>query len=308
VLEREFGRVDADDDEARALVRVGPALDVGERPQAVDAGVRPEVDQDDLAAELRQRQRLGVEPPVDAREVRSLAEVAQLTFRQHVAIACQQAVELALGRARPLHALEGVGVAGHVRGQAEVEPEDHEHGHARDHPAESLANPGRVRAQCARVDAALPGEREEEKDDSRAERVRERHEHGLEREPARGCESRDRRDHWARAGCEEKAEAHSEEEPAADIARSATPERLEGPFDQPAQLWDQEREADEEDDPDGDVAQEVVRKVQGGQKRSRREGERGETRDEARDDGVRPLPAAARTPGEDDRKDREDAG
>ena len=45
MLEGEFGRVHADDDEPRVPVRLVPALHVGQRANAVDAGVRPEVDQ-----------------------------------------------------------------------------------------------------------------------------------------------------------------------------------------------------------------------------------------------------------------------
>ena len=40
----------------------GPRADVRQRPQPVDAGVGPEVDEDDASAESLRRQRLGVEP------------------------------------------------------------------------------------------------------------------------------------------------------------------------------------------------------------------------------------------------------
>jgi hypothetical protein len=55
VLEGELGRVHSDDDKARVPIRVVPALHVGQRANAVDAGVRPEVDEDNLAAERRER-------------------------------------------------------------------------------------------------------------------------------------------------------------------------------------------------------------------------------------------------------------
>src|SRR5262249_49627545 len=57
LLEGEFGRVHADHDQALILVLLGPGADVGKRPQTVDAGVGPEIDQDDLAPEPRSSQR-----------------------------------------------------------------------------------------------------------------------------------------------------------------------------------------------------------------------------------------------------------
>ena len=59
-LERELGRVHADDDQAVAAVARVPGLEVGQRAQAVDARVGPEVDEHDLAA---QRLRLSGCPP-----------------------------------------------------------------------------------------------------------------------------------------------------------------------------------------------------------------------------------------------------
>ena len=57
VLEGELGRVDADDHETLRAVRGVPALEVRKRPEAVHARVRPEVDEDDLPAQGRQRER-----------------------------------------------------------------------------------------------------------------------------------------------------------------------------------------------------------------------------------------------------------
>ena len=54
VLERELGRVHADDHEARVAVAAVPRLQVRQRADAVHAGVGPEVDQHDLAAQLGQ--------------------------------------------------------------------------------------------------------------------------------------------------------------------------------------------------------------------------------------------------------------
>ncbi len=62
VLEVELGRVDADDDEPGGPVAVVPRPDVRERTLTVDARVRPEVVQHDLAAQLRRRDRRRVDP------------------------------------------------------------------------------------------------------------------------------------------------------------------------------------------------------------------------------------------------------
>ena len=57
VLERELGRVHAEDDQAlRAVARV-PGLQIRKRAQAVDARVGPEVDEHDLAAQLGKAER-----------------------------------------------------------------------------------------------------------------------------------------------------------------------------------------------------------------------------------------------------------
>jgi hypothetical protein len=77
-LERELGRVDADDDQSFVLVLLVPRADVAERAQPVDARVRPEVDQDDLPAQPFRSQRLGVEPADRAVEPGQMRLGAQL--------------------------------------------------------------------------------------------------------------------------------------------------------------------------------------------------------------------------------------
>src|SRR5262245_2590802 len=58
LFECEFRRVHADYDQTLILVFLPPGTNVGQRPQAVDAGVGPEVDENDFALELLLRQRL----------------------------------------------------------------------------------------------------------------------------------------------------------------------------------------------------------------------------------------------------------
>jgi hypothetical protein len=73
VLERELGRVHADDDEPLIPVFLGPGAHIGNRAQPVDAGVSPEIDEHDLAAQARGGQRLGVEPRGGATQRTQLA-------------------------------------------------------------------------------------------------------------------------------------------------------------------------------------------------------------------------------------------
>ena len=73
VLEAELGAVHADDDEPAVAVPLGPRSDVRQRPQPVDARVRPDVDEDDAPAQLLGRERLGVQPDGRAVERREVA-------------------------------------------------------------------------------------------------------------------------------------------------------------------------------------------------------------------------------------------
>jgi hypothetical protein len=56
-LERELGRVDADNDQVQFAVLLVPGADEGERSQPVDTGVRPEVDEHHLARQILRGQR-----------------------------------------------------------------------------------------------------------------------------------------------------------------------------------------------------------------------------------------------------------
>ena len=62
VLERELRRVDSDDDKPVVSVGLRPRADVRLLAQPVDARQRPEVHEDDVAAQLGGAERLGVEP------------------------------------------------------------------------------------------------------------------------------------------------------------------------------------------------------------------------------------------------------
>ena len=60
--------MDADHHQSLILVFLGPGADIGKRAQPVDAGVGPEIDEDDLSAQSRRRQGRRIEPLVRALE------------------------------------------------------------------------------------------------------------------------------------------------------------------------------------------------------------------------------------------------
>ena len=63
VLEVELRRVGSDHDEPVITVGLRPGADVRLLPEPVDAGQRPEVDEDHVAPQLGGAERLAVEPP-----------------------------------------------------------------------------------------------------------------------------------------------------------------------------------------------------------------------------------------------------
>src|SRR5579884_227163 len=62
VLKGELRRVDADHHHAVLLVFLGPRADIGQGAQPVDAGVGPEVDEDDFSSQADRRAWLRIEP------------------------------------------------------------------------------------------------------------------------------------------------------------------------------------------------------------------------------------------------------
>ena len=72
-LKHELGRVHADNDQSLVLVSLGPRAHMRKCAEPIDTGVSPEVDENDLPAQVRRRQRPRVEPPGRAGEGRCLA-------------------------------------------------------------------------------------------------------------------------------------------------------------------------------------------------------------------------------------------
>jgi hypothetical protein len=71
-FKRELWSVDADHDQPLILVFLGPRAYKGECAEPVDAGIGPEVDENDLPLQIRRAERGRVEPtesPVETREV-----------------------------------------------------------------------------------------------------------------------------------------------------------------------------------------------------------------------------------------------
>jgi hypothetical protein len=91
-LERELRRMDADDDEPEVAVFRGPRAHESQRAEPVDAGIRPEIDENDPPTQLRRSERRGIQPagrPVETRKVtldgqRGRARMAARAEEAHV--------------------------------------------------------------------------------------------------------------------------------------------------------------------------------------------------------------------------------
>ena len=90
LLELELRRMNADHHQPVVLVLVSPGADIRQRASPVDAGIGPEVDQDDFSAQLGSRQWLRVEPTACAIERGKIAVDGQVNLRA----------------SRPLHAFD----------------------------------------------------------------------------------------------------------------------------------------------------------------------------------------------------------
>ncbi|HEX6557066.1 MAG TPA: hypothetical protein VF026_30160, partial [Ktedonobacteraceae bacterium] len=73
VLKWELRRMHADHHHAVIPIFLGPRADIGKRAQPIDAGVGPEVDEDDFPAQVSCRQGRRIEPRGCATQRRQLA-------------------------------------------------------------------------------------------------------------------------------------------------------------------------------------------------------------------------------------------
>ena len=83
LLEGELGRVHADDLQPGGVVTVIPGVQVRLGAHAVDAAVRPEIDQHDLAPEVGQGGGVAVDPVRDTGQFRGLSELVLVGIARH---------------------------------------------------------------------------------------------------------------------------------------------------------------------------------------------------------------------------------
>ena len=181
-LEREFGRVDADDDQAVLAVAFVPRLHIGDRAQAIDAAVGPEVDHHDLALELLAGERRAVEPWADAveRRKRAFDRKHQLAHRvgPGAAVVHRRArAELSREAGFEARGLCARQLRKHPRVEAERDRADtDQHEHAED-LADALARAERLLHPREHLAADQQGERERGRG---AERIGEQQQGGAE--------------------------------------------------------------------------------------------------------------------------------
>ncbi len=311
VLERELGRVYADDLQALVPVGVVPGTEVGQRAQAVDAGVRPEVDQHHLAAQAGDGERVAfgrVEPARDAGELRRCAEVAQALVAGGRVLPPGQPVEPAVGRRAALDPLlERLGVAGHGGLEAAVGAErDRERRHA-DHGAEHPSNAERMGPHRAHADRPAPARGDEEHRHGRSERVREREHDDVQSEVAARRHDGDGCKDGSGAGHKDEPECGAEQQSAAEVAGRPAAQAYQRPLEPLPQPWEEERGGDDEEQDQREVAEEVLRQPERVEQPDAGQREGGEARDQAGDDCVRPPPPARGAAREQDRQHRQDA-
>ena len=303
-LEGKLGRVDADDHEPVGAVARVPRLHVRERAQAVDARIRPEVDQDHLAAQLVQRKRPCVQPADDARDRRRLAvvrEQASLLGRDALRVtAAGNLCELPLRRDRALDLLlQALGVPGDRGLQRPVGAErDRERGRADEHPG-NPADEHRPRAE--RECDPAPGESDAEQRHCGARGIAHRQHHAVEADVAASGDHGHGGEHGPCAGDEHEPEARAEQKAAAERGRRTPRERGERPRYELAGTGPEERQRDDEEQRDREVAEQVLRQPREVEQPGGEEREDGEARHDARDD--RERPSSGRPAGEHDRED-----
>ena len=255
-LERELRRVDSHDHEAVARVALVPRPQRRHGPQAVDAGVGPEVDEHYAAAQLAQRQGTvpaRVQPGVVAGEVWCAAEHRQAAL--HAGLV--KAGGPAQVREPPRDGVAALESAGRVREhgrqlvrehrlEAHVELGRHGDRGAEQQHAQRPLHRGPVPGAPDPLDDRTAAESDEQQDERRAGSVGERHHDKL----SRGALGRRERDHRGedRPGAgrvqeaERAADHHARPEAAATVARAEPLERRERPLHEQTEARPQERD------------------------------------------------------------------
>ena len=317
--------MDANHGEPVLVVLLVPGLDIGQRADAVDAGVGPEVDEDDLPPELVEAQRLvagGVEPVLGPGEVRRLEVHGQALAGRRLAgarlvrhrPAAMERREVARDARALLDAAgridqRGGEVAGDGALEADVEVGDHHDGDSDHHGAHHHLDAGAQGAEVVRDPPAA--EHQQVEHDRRPDRVGERHREPADREVLRGGDgdhpgedrAGTRRVHQAEAG----AEQHPTTEPVPPGARGLGDDAGDPRLEPVRQRLHAQEDAEDQQRHDRQDAREVVGQPQcldHVHEGDRREGER---QRESERHAERPPAASGHARGQDGRQDRQHA-
>ena len=259
--------MDADDDQAVAAIARVPRFEVGQRAQAVDARVGPEVDEHDLAAQRREAQRPaagGVEPPLVSREVRRGAEVRQARRLDALAPGgrdreARRAAQVVQPAGDDVRGLEPVRRVDERRGQVVGDGRLEAHVEVRRHGDAGDDQDGGQRALQARSapggphapGQGAPAQREGEQHERGAQSKGEADGHGARRRGPDGDDRgqdrpRARRVDEAQCGADEQARGEAVAAPARAQPREAPQRRLQARGQR--RHRDDDAEADEDDD------------------------------------------------------------
>ena len=323
LLERVLGGVHADDLEPGGGVVLGPGLDVRKLALAVDAGVGPEVDEDDLAVERGQAQRLaagGVQPLLDAGEAgRGAALLHSGAAVQGRRLAVLQgyaaAATLGCGRGALFQGVaQGLGVVRDVTRNdvREVERQrdgQDDHHRTADRAEGTLVTPESAEPLSHAAARKREGEQRYRGADGEAQGETDRAEADVAGRACHGDGGKDR----PRARHEDRAEGDTEDEAVAAGARCALGKPIEGPLDQVPERRHKQSEPDEPKHGQAEPADRVGWQVQASQNEAAEKGKDPETQRQAEDDEIGPPPRRLRVrlraaaAEEDDGKHRQDA-
>ncbi len=202
LLEGEFRGVHTDDHQALVPVPLGPGLDIGDRAQAVDAGIGPEVDQHHLALQRLGGKRRAVQPGRGAREAGHGAHV-----RQRLAGLALVGLGLRRIEAGDQPLFQAGGRRARQPGQhAAVQAEGHGRHPGQDGDAEDAANPflDRLRA-LQRGEHAPTGQQDDGQGRPRADGVGQQQEGGVGARPLQRGGGEDQAEDRPCAGRPQKA-------------------------------------------------------------------------------------------------------
>ena len=296
-----------------------PGLQVGQRADAVDAGVGPEVDQHDLP---RSPASVSGRPPgvLNQRWLPANSGAVPSTGRLDALapsvlgsdpVGFRGRGELRLAAQLVQPRLHGVGLlqaagqveVGDVRGnrllQADVDVEHHDHGRGDHHGAHRALDDGHAVALAQRLQQAAAAEHQQQQDDRRADRVGAADQDRL---AARRSDRDDGGEDRARARDVEEAERRTDAEARPEaVAARLRPEPAEARQGSLEPVGDAGREQDETAERqhgDRDVARDVGAQADAVEHLGQPDDRHGERHREAGDDPQRAAPAARRAGGQ----------